>query len=798
MAAGLPRRSNTLARPGRSAVWAVALAVAVLGAGIPVVAASPAAPATATARSALAYGISFPARAGYDPSQSSEATSVEAATGSVEVVVTFTSPNASFYATPTTSAPAMSQFEVADAYGLSNASYAAAEQYFEARGLSVLHAWPDRLSLSLSGSASAVGAAFGTTIEAGTYDGRAVTFPASAPAVASGLESEIASVVGLSSGFAPFTIPEFTPVPSGASPLQTNPANLITPTDARLIYDVSGLYNLTSSPTWATGKGIVLLLWGWGYSPSDISTFFTNDYPTELPKPVWTAYPVDGAPQPSSNAPNDPSGAAREMTLDMEWSGSMAPGATLDAVYAPEGTDASDQYSPTDASMIDAINTAVDPSRVPNVATISMSFGSQDGQDPSYQMAFETAFHQATDEGITLFAATGDTGGDAPPTSGSGCTGTPQPEYPAASTQVVAVGGTDVSLDRSVLGTITGFSETGWSDSGGGYSVEYSAPSWQLVGSAAGPIEANGSLRGMPDVAASAAYNFLYFDGAMDAGAGTSFASPLWAGIVTEMDALRGTDLGFVTPELYALAANPPAGSPAFHDVTSGSNCIGSAGVGWDAVTGWGSPDATVLYEHLVASFVDLAPTASPSLIAPGGSVTISAVVTNATSGATIASVPVVVTLGSDGIGGPCSGTFGSSSVDSNASGAVAVGFKVPVCYLGASAVASVLVEGDGYYGTASVSIHVNLVGLAPWLVPFATYPTSIVLFAVIMAVAILVGAALGRPPPPRRPIVAPEASAPVAAPVVPAAPGSPSGPPVGAPPAAGSAPTPPPGSTPS
>jgi kumamolisin len=759
----------TSARRACAVLWAAALAVAGLGATVATGAAAPSAAVTSPAASALQFATPFATRAGYDPSQSSEATAVGPASGTDEVVVTFASPNPSFYAAPTPGAPAMSQTEIADSYGLSNASYAAAEQYFESRGLSVLHAWPDRLFLSLTGPASVVGAAFGTSLESGTMDGRTVTFPATAPSVGGGLEPEIAAVSGLSSGFTSFTIPEFSPVPTGITPSQTNPSDLVSPADARLIYDVSALYNTTSSPTYASGKGIVLLLWGWGYSPSDISTFYSDDYPTEFPAPVITPYPIDGAPSPSSSAPSDPSDGAREMTLDLEWSGSMAPGATLDAVYAPDGP-SSNGYSPTDASMEDAINAAVDPNTVPNVAAISMSFGSADGQDPTYQMAFETAFHQATDEHISLFAATGDTGGDTPPTSGSGCTGTPQPEYPAASTQVVAVGGTDVTLDRSVLGSVTGFSESGWSDSGGGFSTDYQAPSWEQVGSATAPIEAAGGYRGMPDVAASAAYNFLYYDGQTDEGAGTSFASPLWAGIVTEMDALHGTNLGFITPVLYSLGANPPPGGSPFHSVTSGSNCVGSAGPGWNVVTGWGSPDATLLYEHIVSAFVDLAVTASPTLIAPGGSVTITAVVTNASSGAEIDAVPVVVSLGSDGVGGPCSGSFGTTTVTSNGSGSVATGFTVPVCYLGSSAIASILVESDGYYGSSSVSVHVNLVGLAPWLAPFATYPTSIVLFAVIMAVAIVIGAVIGRPPAPRRPVEESEPTPPAAPPVVPAA----------------------------
>jgi len=718
----------------------------------------------------------FATRAGYLASLAAGATDVVPLTGSVEVVVTFESPNASFYDPVDTGAPAMTEAQVGAAYGLSASAYGAAEQYFESRGLSVLHAWPNRLSLSLTGTAAAVGAAFGTTLLQGVYEGRAVSYPGSAPSLPAPLAGEVAAVSGLGTGLTAFSLPYLpaaSPRAAAVGPDQ-NPANLVTPTDARDIYDVSGLYNLTASPTYATGKGIVLLLWGWGYDPSDLSTFFADDYPTEFPTPTVVPYPIDSAPSPGPSAVNDPSNGSREMTLDIEWSGSMAPGATLDAVYAPPGP-AADGYSPTDAAMEDAIDTAVDPHDVPNVAVISMSFGSADGQDPSYQIAFESAFQTATDEHISLFAATGDTGGDAP-SSGGGCSGTAQPEYPAASTQVVAVGGTSVTLDRSVLGSISGFNETGWSESGGGYSVDYKAPSWQLVGSAAAPIEAGGGYRGMPDVAATAAYNFLYFDGQMLAGAGTSFASPLWAGTVAEMDALHGSNFGFLTPALYSIATGTTSGHPSFHDITSGANCVATAGPGWDAVTGWGSPDATNLYEHLVASFVDLSIGASPTLIAPGGSVSITAVVTNASSGAAIASLPVVVSLDSTGLGGPCSGTFGSSTVRSNDSGSVAASFSVQACYLGSSAVANVVVESDGYYGSAATTISVNLLGFAPWLAPLAQYPTSIVLYAAIMAVAIVVGAALGLPPAP--PVMPPAAVAPPAPPAPAPPPESPGPPP--------------------
>ena len=65
-----------------------------------------------------------------------------------------------------------------------------------------------------------------------------------------------------------------------------------------------------------------------------------------------------------------------------------------------------------------------------------------------------------------------------------------------------------------------------------------------------------------------------------------------------------GRPLGFLNNALYQMGhCNCPRG--VYHDVTHGGNGSGkqpgySARVGWDAVTGWGSPDASVLVPNLI------------------------------------------------------------------------------------------------------------------------------------------------------------------------------------------------------
>jgi len=679
-----------------------------------------------------AFEAPFSARAGFASWHAGAVRNPTSAAGSELVVVTFQPRDPARFNAPPAGDRYLTTDGIAETFGLPAVQYAAVEQYFRSAGLSVVTAWPDRLALSLTGSPTAVGQAFGTSLVTGSYEGRSVTYPTTPPTLPADIQAVVGSVLGLSSGFDTFAVPAGANLSTADAGPTQGPGNLVSPAIARDIYDLSGLYNVTRAFTTATSQSIALLLWGWGYSPSDISTFFQQDYPSSFPMPNVVPYPVDGAPYPAASAVNDPCKVAQELTLDLEWSGSMAPGATLDAVYAPES--AAPQCSPSVSTMADALHQAV---TLP-VAAVSMSFGTPESSDQALVTAWQTYLNEAVQKGITLLAATGDLGGDA----NANCQGGASPQYPSTSPDVLAVGGTDVSLDRNLLGQITGFTEAGWSGSGGGSSTQYAAPLWQNNGSGS---------RGIPDVSASAAENLEYFNGQDQTAAGTSFATPLWAGLITEMDSVYGRPFGLISPRLYAVGEAQPAGriGTGLADVTSGSNCVGVAGPGWDHVTGWGSPRALTLYEDLTATFVNLSIAVTPSTVAPGGTVTISGHLANQTTGAPIAGVPVYVTLASDTNVGPCIGTFGSSAPTTDTSGNVSTSMSVPVCYFGSHAAAEVEVISDGYYGSNSTQIAVNLLGLVPALGGLANYPYNLAGFTGIMAVSISLGYFLGRPRPP-------------------------------------------------
>ena len=83
--------------------------------------------------------------------------------------------------------------------------------------------------------------------------------------------------------------------------------------------------------------------------------------------------------------------------------------------------------------------------------------------------------------------------------------------------------------------------------------------------------------------------------------AGTSAASPVVASIFARLNGVQlaagKSALGFLNPLIYSLNGK------GFHDVTTGSNPgsgllnkVGFTAIkGWDAATGWGTPDFTAL-----------------------------------------------------------------------------------------------------------------------------------------------------------------------------------------------------------
>ncbi|MGC2757775.1 MAG: hypothetical protein WA217_14630, partial [Candidatus Binatus sp.] len=134
---------------------------------------------------------------------------------------------------------------------------------------------------------------------------------------------------------------------------------------------------------------------------------------------------------------------------------------------------------------------------------------------------------------------------------------------------------------------------------------------------------------------------------------GTSIATPMWSGVSRLIAQAQGvTRLGNINSRLYELG-NLQSPSSGLHDVTTGNNANNSipgysAGVGYDLVTGWGSPDIAKLvaaFPGAAASTTPVSTTVRAGATAAAGTFTI----TNTTSG-TLSLQSVTINLSSPAV----------------------------------------------------------------------------------------------------------------------------------------------------
>lgn len=244
------------------------------------------------------------------------------------------------------------------------------------------------------------------------------------------------------------------------------------------------------------------------------------------------------------------SGWALETSLDVEWAHAIAPEAKIVLVAAT---------TQSGANLLKAVDYAAS---LPGVVAISMSWG---GAEFPEEISLDAHFKSVSN--ATFFASSGDDGA-----------GT---SWPAASPQVVGVGGTSISFNSS--GAFS--KETAWSGSGGGISAYEKEPPFQSSYS----IPKAGGMRAVPDVSydADPASGFpIYHAGKWRKVGGTSAGAPQWAAIAS-----LGSGIS-----LTRLYTDKSGGSSAsyFRDITSGQNgdCgyLCSARAHYDYVTGLGSP----------------------------------------------------------------------------------------------------------------------------------------------------------------------------------------------------------------
>ena len=464
--------------------------------------------------------------------------------------------------------------ELANSYGTDPADIDRVREVLGGYGLEVTSALPGSRRVKVAGTAAELSRVFGTTL-------RRVSSPNPAGPgevehryregrlmVPAGLAGIVVAVLGLDNR--PQASPHFRLSAAAATPSSYTPPQ------------VAQAYQFPAN-TDGTGQTIAILEFGGGFSTSDLQSYFSG---LGLAVPSVTAASVDGA----SNAPgSDPSGADGEVLLDIEVAGSVAPGAAQVVYFAPN----------TDQAFVDAISDATQATPTPIVITISWG-GPEDSWPAQSRTSLDQALSDAAALGITVTVAAGDNGSSDGETDGQNhC------DYPASSPYALGCGGTRLEADTKT-GAIS--SETVWNDgasggaTGGGVSAVYGVPSWQANAGVPAPSSSTGG-RGVPDVAGNAdpqtGYQVLV-DGKQAVYGGTSAVAPLWAALIARLAQATGHQFGLFQPVLYSGVA-PGTDVSGFNDITSGNNGAYSAGPGWDACTGLGSPSATDLLARLIA-----------------------------------------------------------------------------------------------------------------------------------------------------------------------------------------------------
>jgi kumamolisin len=353
--------------------------------------------------------------------------------------------------------------------------------------------------------------------------------------------------------------------------------------DALDIKTPPGVARLYNFPEDANGSGqcIGIIELGGGYRRADLEAYFNF---LRLPVPNIRDVSIQGA----VNNPGVVDAYDSEVALDIEVAGGAAPGANLVCYFAPA----------TALGFIEAFHTAIhDRENKPSVMSVSWDLSEAYWlMTPSTMAVFDQILAEAPALGVTLCCSSGDYGAASEFHDGRAWV-----DYPASHPCVISCGGTtlvsrgDVTIAEIAWNTLAEFGQA----TGGGVSQRFPLPEWQAAAGVPPSLNpGQGRGRGCPDVAGNADPRTGYlvqYDGNTTVICGTSSVAPLYAALIARINQSLGIQVGYITPFLYRQVG----GTDAFRDVVIGNNGGYFAGRGWDACTGWGSPDGTNLRDRL-------------------------------------------------------------------------------------------------------------------------------------------------------------------------------------------------------
>lgn len=595
-------------------------------------------------------------------------------------------------------------------YGPAEGDIATVTRWLTAQGFRVDGVAPGRNVIEFSGTAGEVASAFRTQIHRYELNGVAHWANAGDPSLPVALTPVVAGIVSLNNFVKPGGQQRAHGVGTLAAAGEPQPAftftgnngqmeHALVPADFAVLYNVAPLYAATPSIN-GTGQTIAIV----GRSQvnmQDVSNFRT----------VFGVQPIANLPKVIVNGP-DPGdiggGDEGEADLDLEWSGAIAPNATIDFVVSAttdttDGIDLSSEY-------------VVDNNLAPVMST---SFaGCEAGLGQAENQFISTLYEQAAAQGITVIDSSGDSGAagcdpndgsEATATGGLGVSG-------LASTPFnVAVGGTQFNEGSGTFWNptndpTTGASATGpipevaWNEScinkgcdtngpfsasGGGASAIYTKPPWQQA-----PGVPGDGMRDVPDISFSAAGHdgYVVCDSGSGGGGGgfptgcqlqpgsgggkqfgflvfggTSASTPSFAGVMALVNQKTNSVQGQANYTLYNLARNKenfgacnastgtPGASCIFLDTTVGNNSVPcSAGTGCNGgvlkgfSAGPGYDQVTGLGSLNVTNLVNSWSSGTASL---GTTTTLTLTPVSTTHGQAVTITAVVNKLGGNSIG---------------------------------------------------------------------------------------------------------------------------------------------------
>jgi hypothetical protein len=490
-------------------------------------------------------------------------------------------------------------------FGVAESDIAKVTSWLAGHGFTVEPIPAGNRAIIFSGTAAQVESAFKTEIRHYTVAGANHIANASDPQIPEALAQVVGGVVKLHDFRHRVSTSHLQAVapPGVANPQFTyGSAHYLAPSDYGTIYDINPLYTAGIN---GTGESIAILARSNIYL-SDMASFRSfAALSANAPQIVIT-----------NTDPGIVSGDTVETTLDTEWSGAVAPNATVKVIVSASTISADG----IDLSALYAVSNNVAP-------VISLSYGSCEAFMGSSELAYyNSLWQQAVAQGQSVMVSAGDAGaagcdggGDSTGYYGQGINGLCSSPYSTC------VGGTEfldtsnpgeywLSGNNPAMGSaISYIPEKIWNDSaldggydlwagGGGVSIVYSKPSWQT-----GPgVPADGT-RDVPDISLSASAHdgyLIWLDGELYSVGGTSASAPSFAGLMALVNQKTGARQGNVNTVLYPLASLQASGGTAvFHDTTVGNNTVPgvtgfSATTGYDLGSGLGSVDANLLVNN--------------------------------------------------------------------------------------------------------------------------------------------------------------------------------------------------------